>query len=343
MEFSVVVPVYKVEKYLAECIESVLNQPFQDYELILVDDGSPDRCPAICDEYAARFDHIRVIHQKNKGLSGARNTGIDAARGDYIFFLDSDDAFCAQAMTGAAKALGSAEDVDLLIGNYLVWENNTEISYNSNANYIAFQDEKSLLEICELYAADDVQLPWPAYNCAYNRHFLNANGLRYTQGLIGAEDLDFFLRVIPKVKSYRMTPAAFAKYRPVREGSITNALNVDSVMGQLLVFANAVKAAEMFPHPTLVKQYFAYYYMVRIAFIGDIIPFSARFECYRIVRENKETYQNRDILRSFVPRTFKQRLFKGIWLVFGFTAASEFLIHTKVPLQKLRRILKLPS
>lgn len=88
---SVIVPVYRVEKYLPACIDSILNQTFTDFELILVDDGSPDRCPAICDEAAERDARVRVIHQANAGLSAARNAGIEAAHGAWLSFVDSDD------------------------------------------------------------------------------------------------------------------------------------------------------------------------------------------------------------------------------------------------------------
>ena len=88
---SIIVPVYKVERYLERCIKSILSQTFTDFELILVDDGSPDRCPQICDEWANRDKRIRVIHKENGGLSSARNTGLDIAKGEYICFVDSDD------------------------------------------------------------------------------------------------------------------------------------------------------------------------------------------------------------------------------------------------------------
>lgn len=91
MKFSIIVPIYKVEKYLGQCIDSVLIQTFTDFELILVDDGSPDNCPAICDAYAREDDRIRVIHKVNGGLSDARNAGLDIAQGEYVLFLDSDD------------------------------------------------------------------------------------------------------------------------------------------------------------------------------------------------------------------------------------------------------------
>lgn len=90
-QISVIVPIYKVEKYLKECVDSILAQTYQNFELILVDDGSPDSCPAMCDEYAKQDSRIVVIHKQNGGLSDARNAGLDIARGKYICFVDSDD------------------------------------------------------------------------------------------------------------------------------------------------------------------------------------------------------------------------------------------------------------
>ena len=88
---SIIVPVYKVEQYLDKCIQSIADQTYKNLEIILIDDGSPDRCPEICDEWARKDDRIRVIHQKNAGVAAARNAGLDIAKGDYIGFVDSDD------------------------------------------------------------------------------------------------------------------------------------------------------------------------------------------------------------------------------------------------------------
>ena len=88
---SIIVPVYKVEPYLEKCIKSIIGQDFEDFELILVDDGSPDRCGAVCDDYALKDNRIKVIHKENGGLSSARNTGIEAAKGSFLSFIDSDD------------------------------------------------------------------------------------------------------------------------------------------------------------------------------------------------------------------------------------------------------------
>lgn len=89
--FSVIIPIYKVEPFVEQCVESVLSQTCEDYEIILVDDGSPDRCGEICDEFASQFQRVRVLHKKNEGLSMARNDGLKLARGKYVVFLDSDD------------------------------------------------------------------------------------------------------------------------------------------------------------------------------------------------------------------------------------------------------------
>jgi glycosyltransferase involved in cell wall biosynthesis len=88
---SIIVPVYKVEAYLAECVESLLRQTYREIEIILVDDGSPDNCGAMCDAYALRDSRVKVIHQENRGLSVARNSGLDIATGEYVAFVDSDD------------------------------------------------------------------------------------------------------------------------------------------------------------------------------------------------------------------------------------------------------------
>ena len=95
---SIIVPVYKTEEYLEQCVRSILNQTMRDFELILVDDGSPDRCPEMCDAYANEDSRIRVIHKENGGLSDARNAGLQIAKGKYIAFVDSDDLLAPNAL-----------------------------------------------------------------------------------------------------------------------------------------------------------------------------------------------------------------------------------------------------
>ena len=113
---SVIVPVYKVEFFLRRCVESILKQTYQNMEIILVDDGSPDRCPQICDSFCRKDTRIRVIHKKNGGLSDARNVGIEAAKGEYLCFVDSDDYIQSTMLEHLVKAVDSA-GVNLAITN----------------------------------------------------------------------------------------------------------------------------------------------------------------------------------------------------------------------------------
>lgn len=115
---SVIIPVYKVERYLDECVLSVVNQSYRNIEIILVDDGSPDGCPAMCDAWAAKDSRIKVIHKANGGLSDARNTGIDCCSGDYILFVDSDDYYEANNHIELLVNMADGENSDVVCFNY---------------------------------------------------------------------------------------------------------------------------------------------------------------------------------------------------------------------------------
>lgn len=123
-KISVIVPVYNVEKYLHECVDSILAQTFKDFELILVDDGSPDNCGMICDEYAQKDTRVRVIHQENQGLSGARNSGIDVAQGECITFVDSDDLTDAKYLEVLMDAM--EEGTDITVCGFQIFEDGTK-------------------------------------------------------------------------------------------------------------------------------------------------------------------------------------------------------------------------
>lgn len=127
MVISIVVPVYKVEAYLHRCVDSILAQSFTDFELILVDDGSPDNCGKICDEYAEKDKRIRVVHQKNGGLSAARNAGIDIAQGEWISFIDSDDWIHPDYLRVLYEA-ATEQGTDISAGSYETVNDDTKVS-----------------------------------------------------------------------------------------------------------------------------------------------------------------------------------------------------------------------
>lgn len=119
MKLSIIVPIYKVEEFLRKCVDSLLAQDMSsdEYEIILVDDGSPDECPAICDVYAAKYENICVIHRKNGGLSAARNSGIEVAQGEYVMFVDSDDYIEPNVLSSLLKKV-EHDNLEVLRYNY---------------------------------------------------------------------------------------------------------------------------------------------------------------------------------------------------------------------------------
>ena len=122
---SVIVPIYKVEAYIDKCIRSILKQTYKNYEVILVDDGSPDKCPDICDKYACEYDNIRVLHKKNGGLSDARNAGVSIARGEYVTFVDSDD-YIADDYIETLVSMKKKYNVEIEVGGIGILNSNKE-------------------------------------------------------------------------------------------------------------------------------------------------------------------------------------------------------------------------
>ena len=124
---SVIIPVYKVETSLPMCVDSVLNQTYQNLEGILVDDGSPDDCPAICDEYAAQDERVTAVHQKNGGLSAARNAGLERAQRTYLCFVDSDDFLDSRMLETLCRDL-QEQDADVAVVGFRMFEREEELA-----------------------------------------------------------------------------------------------------------------------------------------------------------------------------------------------------------------------
>ena len=187
--FSIVIPVYNTEKYLDCCLESVLVQSFQDFEVILVDDGSPDKAPALCDAWAEKDCRIQVVHQENSGLSSARNTGIRHASGEYLLFLDSDDWWSnAEVLSSLADQL-SKTPVDVLSFNY-------RKSYNGRLDPPYFSEALPASACVESLAQMMRDGRWVtgACNKAIRRSLLAENSLFFRTG-ITSEDIDWTLRL----------------------------------------------------------------------------------------------------------------------------------------------------
>ena len=201
---SIIVPVYKVEKYLRKCIDSIINQTLKDIEIILVDDGSPDKCGKICDEYAAKDTRIKVIHKENGGLSSARNAGMEVAEGEYIGFVDSDDWIESDMyMTLWQKA----KDINADLVNCDYFRNNDRIKTNIQKNIV--YDKKCIDEL--LTTSNSNKVLWFVWRNIYRRELINDYNIHFMEGNV-IEDSPFNLLFLLNCNKICSIDSAFYHY-----------------------------------------------------------------------------------------------------------------------------------
>lgn len=184
---SIIVPVYGVEAYLGRCVESLLSQTYPHIEIILVDDGSPDSCPALCDAYKARDARVQVIHQENAGLSGARNAGLSIARGDYVAFVDSDDYVAADYIKTLYELMQESEaEISQCRFAYVSGE---PLECVKSRSYKVYRGE-SLME--QLYGEEEEATYFVvAWNKLYRRELFSK--IRYPEGRIHEDEATTYL------------------------------------------------------------------------------------------------------------------------------------------------------
>ena len=225
---SIIVPVYKVEKYLNKCVDSILDQSYQNIEVILVDDGSPDNSGKLCDEYVTN-QRVKVIHQKNMGLSGARNTGIENSTGDYLMFIDSDD-YIDKDMVKYLVKKSFETNTDIVVCDYYDVINEeinknhypeTEFIVNGKAKFEHLFDEYAVVTVI-------------ACNKLYRRNVFD--GVRYPVGKIN-EDEYVIAELLDKADSVCYSLKTLYYYVRQRDTSITNTYN-DRLFEYELAFNN---------------------------------------------------------------------------------------------------------
>ena len=218
---SIVIPVYKVEKYLRASIDSAIHQTYKNIEIILVDDGSPDNCPRICDEYGTEHDNVKVIHKVNGGLSDARNRGIAESNGDYIYFLDSDDTIMENAVEVVVKlALDNCADIVIPDRYYKVFE-------DSDKKTIVYHfDKTGYIEDPVQFALDVIigkGRAWRAHSVLYNAELIKQNNCEFPVGYT-SEDIVFNLNAMLYAKKISFCDVPIEIYLK-RKSSITGSFN----------------------------------------------------------------------------------------------------------------------
>lgn len=264
-EFSIIVPIYKVEKYLNKCVNSVLFQTFNDFELILVDDGSLDRCGKICDSYESHDSRIKVVHKNNGGLSSARNAGLDIAIGTYIIFLDSDDYWDDNtALENIHDSLAETEADVLVFPAKRYYENEDKYTYiiTSDVDRTRIIDKDVNASI--RYMIENNIYRAAAWNKVVKKSIIDSYSMRFKNGYL-SEDMDWCGDLLLYAQRFDFYDNPFYAYRQQRNGSITagkaEKLISDKLYmcekgyGQVLKLQDKEKA-------TLLASYYAYEYSV---------------------------------------------------------------------------------
>lgn len=226
---SIIVPVYRTEKYLHTCLNSILAQTYEHIEVILVDDGSPDKCPEICDEYALKDSRVKVIHQKNSGVAIARNRGLDIATGTYVTFVDSDD-YIEPVMYEKMVAVAKKYDSDVVLCDCVKeFQNRTEL-YSHNIRG-GFYNKKQLQKeyYPQLLITTDLEYPATISNwlCLFKNSIRKSGNLCYEEDIRISEDWLFGAKLMINVNSfYYMKNEAYYHYR-MNEESVTHSFVSD--------------------------------------------------------------------------------------------------------------------
>lgn len=318
MFFSIIVPIYHVEDYLVDCINSVINQKFNDYELILVDDGGDDKCPEICDEFSKKFpDKIKVIHKANGGLSDARNAGMKAAKGRYISFLDGDDLMNGEKLDKVKRDLIANNFPELFICNMLNLQNNSIFCKDPFEEKVL--NQKDIYALISSFIIKYNYIPWAAYQSVYRRDFLEENCLSFKKGLIGAEDCDFFMQVSMYCKTFIIRNICLVIYRMDREGSIMSNVKYSAVIGQLKTFSYWWRYLKQKKNSyQIIQSFFSNRYLGTIMLIANIEG-NELDDCVKNIKNNS------DIISS-ANKSIKNNFARLLWKLLGYKKGSQILL-----------------
>ncbi len=265
--FSIIVPVYKVEEYLDQCVESVLVQTFCDYELILVDDGSPDNCGSMCDSYAEGNLRVKVVHKGNGGLSSARNAGLDIAAGEYLVFLDSDDFWDDEtALEHFHNNLGETKADLLVFPAKRYYEDENKVTYILNSKVERSHVTESDVNRAISYMLENNIYRAAAWNKVIRKSVVDAHGMRFKEGYL-SEDMDWCGDLLIYCTRFDFYEEPLYCYRQQRVGSITARKTERLIADKIYMCQKGHKQALSLRDEEkgrLLNSYYAYEYSVAL-------------------------------------------------------------------------------
>lgn len=329
MFLSIVIPVYNVENYLKRCLNSIISSNLDEYEVILINDGSTDNSYDICLEYENQYKEIRVITQKNGGLSNARNTGITNSKGKYITFIDSDDYILSKHFFNLIKKLKKKKsNIDIVVSDFFRVSPDNQII----DRICQIKDSKDL--ICNKNYIneflDGYGCFWNTWRFVYRREFLNYNNFKFKDGFL-CEDMDFSIKTFMKFDTVAFYHNPYYCYMLGRETSIMSNVSLKRIHDYLMITRESLEVLERNKNMFFVnrmKEKLTLEYILNLATIHEV-GLSDRKEGKRLFKESLY------ILKT-IPK-MKYKLFYFLINMFGISVVSFILFLLK----KLRRILRI--
>ena len=329
--FSIIIPIYNTEKYLNECVQSVLLQSFINYECILIDDGSPDNCPLLCDDFSKKDNRIKVIHKENGGLSDARNKGILQATGEYIVFLDSDDKLTNNDTLKNLFDVIQKYKTDVIINiNFIEFTDTGNISIKNN--YSKDIILANPIEIIKRFNNSGMYLA----GCFFvtKKEYIIKNNLFFKRDILH-EDEHWMPRVLFKTNVIAVNHYPFYAYRVKRDGSITSKISIKKLFDLLDIINDLLSwAKEINNYPEEGRIYMQE--KARALYL-DVFRFSDT-----IKHQDKKAYYNihkqlKDISKS-IPVNYKNKYYLILRIIGIYNTEYLYILYLKIK-NKLRKII----
>lgn len=328
---SVIVPVYNVEQYIQQCVDSILSQSYSDFELILVDDGSSDKSGDICDEYALKDKRVRVLHQKNAGVSAARNNGIEHALGEWVVFVDSDDFVTNDYL---ADFDVDKDDANLIIQGLEYFDERTKTFFNPVRVKTTTLKKESFMK-----SVSDNRLLHSGYpvSKAYNKSLLDSN-LRFDTSISYHEDHIFVLEAMSRAVNIRLVDSIAYKYRYFHSNNTLSTkrhpwMNLAKSADKMIACLDKMKSRFIDEDSAYFQQIFTFAYSPKISAIYELYKTVPQYSQRKLLI--KQIVDRNEMVKRYFPNEIKNQIVKMILLHFPFYIIDIFMMMV-VKYQNLR-------
>lgn len=318
MQFSVIIPAYNIEKYIARSIKSVLMQTYTNFELIVVNDGSTDNTKRIIEKEVQKDSRIVLVNKKNGGLSSARKAGILISKGNYIVFLDGDDKLHDKFVLEKMHRICIKKNPEVIVGGMKA-VNSEGKAPNINLNFQLKKDiaMDSLEKICNLYIANKIQPPWQAFRLVIRKDIIKNNNVLFNEKTATQEDFLFFFNLNKYVHKLILTNTIFVDYTFERQGSITLSMSFTNLKNAFTNFSYVYNLTNDKSIRTFLANRFCDY----IPYIVQLKPGEQK-ESLAFLKENKKIIDNSG-------ENFKNCVYKYCWKIFGLRYGSKVILSIK--------------